>query len=186
MDGELDGDEAAREITQLKGDAPACEIWETYHLIGDAMRDGASGTPIAPVLRSGFCARFGERLALEPTVLAPRATRFTRKVQTYALAAAASAAAFAVVGWMALSTPDTPGALGPDAPGNLAKSLVAPVSSPPIAIVKAPPAVSRPQLAQTTDAEHIHEYLLAHQGISPTTAIQGVTPYIRTVSNTGD
>ena len=35
-------------------------------------------------------------------------------------------------------------------------------------------------------SDNIHEYLLAHQGISPLTAIQGVTPYIRTVSSNGD
>ena len=35
-------------------------------------------------------------------------------------------------------------------------------------------------------AEHLHEYLLAHQGISPSTAFQGVAPYVRTVSGAGN
>ena len=30
----------------------------------------------------------------------------------------------------------------------------------------------------------MNEYLLAHQGFSPSTALQGVTPYIRSVSAT--
>ena len=75
MDGELNVDEGAREIARLKvnsADAPDRETWDAYHLIGDVMRDGAAGVP---ALSAGFSARFCERLAQEPTVLAPRAGR---------------------------------------------------------------------------------------------------------------
>ena len=184
MDGELDGDEAAREITRLKADASSRETWDAYHLIGDAMRGDTSGMP----RMRGFSTRFSERLALEPTVLAPH-TNVTRglksKFQTYALSAAATLAAVAVVGWVALGTVKTD-----TTNGELAKALV---TQPPQVAALQPQrqlqATKRqPQFAMATDAasEHVHEYLLAHQGISPTTAIQGVTPYIRTVSSTGD
>ena len=180
MDGELDGDEAAREIARFKTDSSSRETWDTYHLIGDVLRGDAASTRGA----HGFSARFAERLALEATVLAPH-TNMTRsakgKFQTYALSAAATLAAVAAVSWVALGTikTDTPN-------GELTKALVAP---PPQVVALQPQATKQqPQFDKGTDAasEHVHEYLLAHQGISPTTAIQGVTPYIRTVSSTGD
>lgn len=184
MDGELTVDEAAREIARLKvseGEVSNREAWDTYHLIGDAMRHGNSGAGV-PVLSAGFSARFSERLAQEPTVLAPRATRLLpvkRRFQTIALSAAASVAAIAVVGWMALSN------VKPDAPTELAKAKVA--AQPQIAAVAPQTAAALIAAAKPTAApDHMHEYLLAHQGISPSTAIQGVAPYIRTVSNAGD
>ena len=180
MDGELNGDEAARQIPRFKTDSFSRETWDTYHLIGDVLRGDASGTGGAP----GFSARFAERLALEATVLAPH-THVTRplksRFQTYALSAAATLAAVAVVSWVALGTIKT------ESPnGELAKALVTP--APQVVALQPQTTRRRPQFDKGTDAasEHVHEYLLAHQGISPTTAIQGVTPYIRTVSSTGD
>jgi len=191
MDGELGGDEAGREIIRLTADSSFRETWDTYHLIGDAIRGAA------PVAR-GFGPRFSERLALEPTVLAPHTNvtrRFTHKAQTYALSAAASVAAVAVVGWMALNMLQPDEAGGPNAPAaQLAKAPVPAVVSQPQAVTASvtPAVMSQPQAVAASVApvaapvEHVQEYLLAHQGISPTTAIQGVTPYIRTVSSTGD
>jgi sigma-E factor negative regulatory protein RseA len=186
MDGELEGEEARREIARLAADTTCRETWETYHLIGDAMRNGtagaSAGTSFGAADARSFCARFSERIALEPTVLAPRAP-VTRKYQLGALAAAASVAAVAVVAWVA-------GTVQPDA------GVVAVVPAPKTTVAQvAPPArpSALPAALQAPDAkrgyaaaDHVHEYLLAHQGISPTTAIQGVTPYIRTVSNAGE
>jgi sigma-E factor negative regulatory protein RseA len=201
MDGELDGDEAGRAIARLKADSLSRETWDTYHLIGDAMRGATGSTGAAAVVAAvgasgapGFGLRFSERLAQEPTVLAPHTSvsstpqRFLGKFQTYALSAAASVAAVAVVGWVALST------LKPEAP-VLANASVAPVAQPQVAALQ--PGVAVPQvqpivgqapaaMLAAAQVEPVQEYLLAHQGISPTTAIQGVTPYIRTVSSTGE
>ena len=192
MDGELDGDAAAREIGRLKADAASRGAWDTYHVIGDAMR-GATvrSRKDAP----DFGLRFGEKLALEPTVLAPQlqpgqpgqthqpASRFSRSLQTYALSAAASVAAVAVVGWVAFNTlrPDgaAVGQVAALAPVTQAQSpLQAASVNPPVipAAVPVEPPVEPP-------VEHIHHYMLAHQGISPTTVFQGVAPYIRTVSS---
>ncbi len=185
MDGELAGLDATREIARLKaseGEVSNREPWDTYHLIGDVMRHSRSGAAGVPVPSAGFSARFNARLAQEPTVLAPRATRLfpvKSKFQTIALSAAASFAAIAVVGWMALSN------VKPDAPGELAKASVA--AQPQIAAVAPQTAAALIAAAKPAAApDHMHEYLLAHQGISPSTAIQGVAPYIRTVSNAGD
>ena len=171
MDGELESGEAAREITHAKQDAARRDAWSTYHAISDALRVGRA---LSPGLSADAVQRLRERLALEPTVVAPR-LRLPQTFQTYALSAAATVAAVAVVGWVALNT------LTPDisTTGTLSQ---APAANPVVAALPAP----RPVEAVAATAEHVHEYLLAHQGISPTTEIQGVTPYIRTVSNAGD
>lgn len=173
MDGELDAGEAEREIARLKQHANSRQAWDAYHVIGDAMR----GEYLHRASTTAFSARFSQQLALEPTVLAPR--QRVSKTQTYALAAAASVAAVAVVGWMSISL------LKQDDPqGTLARAPAAV-----IAAAKAPSPAAAPVAVAAVESaeapEHMHEYMLAHQGISPTTAIQGVTPYIRTVSSAG-
>jgi len=76
MDGELDEREAAEAIAALADDARARGTWRTYHLIGDALREG--------------------RRAVAPRRLAANAP-FWR----IALPATAVAAAVALVSWVA-------------------------------------------------------------------------------------
>ena len=107
-------------------------------------------------LSAGFTPRLLARLAAEPTVLAPR-RRPTPATVAWALAA--GVAAVGVVGWVALTT----------------------MSVPP------PTAVATAQQGSATAAGEVrrpvlNEYLLAHQEYSPTTAIQGVRPYLRAVA----
>ena len=193
MDGELDADTAARQIGRLKTDGAAREKWDTYHLIGDALRGEAQATrgvdsfaltpALTSALTSAFTARLAQALTQEPTVLAPRPVREKSHAQTVWLSAAASIAAIAVVGGITFSvvkqdTPQatvatsTPAAVAVTDGKATALSLQAPAAEPLVAIA-----------GTVVHAPHMHEYLLAHQGISPITAIQGVTPYIRTVSS---
>lgn len=187
MDGELIAFEADREIARLKSDSGLREQWDTYHVIGDAIRGSHAR-------HGGFAARFSERLAIEPTVLAPRARTGTT-AQTFALRAAASVAAVAVVGWAALNIikPTLPGA--EMAQNSAAPAVVAgqhtavPAGAVTTAIgqsIETPSAPAQPASLVAVPAEPVNEYLMAHQGISPTTAIQGVAPYVRTVSNAGE
>jgi sigma-E factor negative regulatory protein RseA len=161
MDGELDSLQAQREIARLTGDAELRERWESFHVIGDALRGDRP-------LSDGFSASLARRLAEEPTVLAPRRITQPRRVATYALSAAASVCAVAFVGWVALS-PNAPA--GPQADITAASAVGTPVSAQAIAPV-----------ASVSSDGHMNEYLLAHQGFSPSTAIQGLAPYIRSVS----
>jgi sigma-E factor negative regulatory protein RseA len=107
-------------------------------------------------LAPGFAERFATRLTAEPTVLAPPRMRPAPAAVAWALAA--SVAAVGVVGWVALTTMPLP-------PGAMATAQEA-------AAVR-PADVRRPV---------VNEYLLAHQEYSPTTAIQGVRPYLRAVA----
>ena len=165
MDGELDAPDAQRELGAIKTNLEARDKWDTYHLIGDVLRGDA--------LRLGqLPSEFAKRLAAEPTVLAPRVRRSSRKAVTYALSAAASVAAVAMVAWVALTTNDV----------GTAQQMASVQQSPQSAV-----AVVTPQQAPVVSVPvqgEMNEYLLAHQGFSPSTAIQGVTPYIRSVSAT--
>ena len=177
MDGELDSDEAAREIARVKQDATRRHSRDAYHVIGDALR----GEHLRADFSARFSKRFSEQLALEPTVVAPR-IRAPRTMQTWALSAAASVAAVAAVGWVAVNVLNSD-----SAPGALAKAPAASVAGPVAVLQPAGPIIKAPAPVVAAAApEHVQEYLLAHQGISPITAIQGVTPYIRTVSNVPD
>ena len=108
----------------------------------------------------GFAARFAARLDAEPTVLAPLPRQSHRLPLAWAVAA--SVAAVMVVGWVAVSTLDPQ-------PTAMARAREA-------ATVRSAP--GSPQSVSP-------DYLLAHQEFSPTTQIQGVGPYLRSVSSGG-
>jgi len=158
MDGELETGEAQREIARLKSDGEARERWETFLLVGDTLRG-------EPLLSSGFNEKLSKRLAAEPTVLAPRRlTSQPRRVATYALSAAASISAAALVAWVALSPTAS------NAPVEMAKRGEATLQT-----------AAQPLQSEPSDGR-MNAYLLAHEGVSPSSSLQGVAPYIRTVS----
>lgn len=176
IDGEIEEADVSRELSRLKKDPVTRETWDTYRLIGDALR-GHFG--------ANLCTAVAGRLKAEPTVLAAnRATKAASTAAWYALSAAASLAAVALVAWMALSS-DRQDAAPQVATGSAA-----------VGVAKSPPAVQRgaSQLAQnapgatiqpTPDASKTREvenYLLAHQRFSPSNAMQGVAPYVRLVA----
>ncbi len=162
IDGELDEHEADRQLSLIRQQNEFRERWDMFHLIGDTLRDECRLSP-------RFSQRIADRLALEPTVLAPRRS-VARRVAAYALSAAASLSAIAVVAWVAFS--DNP----LSTPQEIAKIQV-----PAVVAVTAPPQLAG--IPGTNGQGNMNEYLLAHQGFSPSTAIQGVVPYIRTVSD---
>ena len=151
MDGELDESELARNLALLRSSTDVRRTWDTYHLIGDALRGH-----LAPAL----AARVSERLAAEPTVLAPRERAPRGRLARLAISAAAGAAGIALVAWLAL-----PG-LKPEPP-QVAVSAPTPAPAAPV----------------TPVAVGVENYLLAHQSFSPTGAMQGVAPYVRTVAD---
>jgi sigma-E factor negative regulatory protein RseA len=165
MDGELDAHQAGQQLTRLQGDAEARACWESFHLIGDALRGDC-------VVSRQFAARLHAQLAGEPTVLAPRRSP-ARRVAAYAWSAAASLSAVALVGWIAFYSPLSPQPQLATAPtGNPAIPVAATATPPP------------EQLASVPSEGRMNEYLIAHQEFSPSTAIQGLAPYIRSVSAT--
>src|SRR5207249_11103143 len=63
MDGEFDDTRIHALCAQMKNEE-SFECWAAYHMIGDALRSECFA-------QAGFARRFAERLAAEPTVLAP-------------------------------------------------------------------------------------------------------------------
>ncbi len=163
MDGELAAQEAASPLAALRQDGEAREAWRTYHLISDALRDSR-------MLSRDFAARVSARLAEEPTVLAPavQPDAAGERVRPFLLPAGAAAAAIALVGWLAF------------APQERQQVPVAPVAHAP----QAKPAASR-EPARVPPPAAADDYLLAHQSYSPRSLVQGVAPYVRTVSGEG-
>lgn len=178
MDGELDARQSDQQYTRLKQDAEARACWNTYHLIGDALRRDS-------IVSTNFSAKLGARLEQEATVLAPQRSQMRplKRTTAYALSAAASLSAVALVGWMAFNNPlaPQPDSVATSVATSVASSASAPVApSAPVATVT--PASVQPQLASVPSDGKMNEYLMAHQEFSPSTAIQGVAPYIRSVS----
>jgi sigma-E factor negative regulatory protein RseA len=100
-----------------------------------------------------FARRVHECLEREPTVIAPY-TRISHRLVRYSLPMAAGVAGVALVAWLALSVQMPGGAPAPQAR------------------LQVPPAAPAA----------VNDYMLAHQEFSPSTAMQGVASYVRTVS----
>lgn len=105
-----------------------------------------------------LCASIRARIETEPTVFAPHHRSKADKRRWTALSLAAGVAAIGFVGWIALS--------GTQQEPVQVAAVPAPAVQP--VAVAAGPVVS--------------DYLLAHQRYSPSNAIQGVAPYVRTVA----
>ncbi|RXN93519.1 hypothetical protein C7R54_05525 [Achromobacter aloeverae] len=74
------------------------ETWDTYHLIGDVLRNAELAIPPS----AGFRARLAAALDNELTIVAaPRKGRFSRPAWRLSLSGAAMAAAVASVVWVA-------------------------------------------------------------------------------------
>ncbi|HEX7813079.1 MAG TPA: sigma-E factor negative regulatory protein [Burkholderiales bacterium] len=154
LDGEVEDNEISAQLARLKQDPALREAWDTYHLIGDAMRGDAGVAP-------AFMSRFSAALAQEPTVLAPKAPVRKSGARRIALPLAASFGGVALVAWMALSNnPLMPREekLAANQPQPVVQAAVKPANG------------------------AVNDYLLAHQQFSPSTTMQGVASYVRTVS----
>ncbi|MFO1380199.1 MAG: sigma-E factor negative regulatory protein [Chitinivorax sp.] len=148
VDGELDDLAAGRILRSLKQEDSVQQDAELAYLIGDAIRGEMS-------LGAGFMGRFSEALQAEPTVIAPgaaagkKAEHVNRRV--FALSAAASVAAFMVVGWFAART----------------GSMVAPGAAGPAAVAR----LEVPAKAASAEANRMQQYMAMHQELSSYQAI---------------
>lgn len=154
LDGEVEDHEVSAQLARLRQDPVLRETWDAYHVIGDAMRGDAGVAP-------GFMGRFSAALAQEPTVLAPRTPVRKSSVRRIALPLAASFGGVALVAWLALSN-------NPFMPRD--DKLAASQQQPAV------------QAAVKPANGAVNDYLLVHQQFSPSTTMQGVASYVRTVS----
>lgn len=97
IDNELDSDSQQAFLVALQNDKNIRASWETYVLIGDALRG-------SPGLATNLTANVMNGLRSDPSILALPARRSSAALRGVA-ALAASLAGVAVVGWLALSPP---------------------------------------------------------------------------------
>jgi len=162
MDGEAAPAETRQALTNLRSDEECQKLWNSFHLVGDVMRGD-------PVLRDDFIDRLRERIKNEPTVLAPRA-RWSAPTR-FAYSAAAAVAGLAVVAAIVMT----------NNPLRPAGDIATAPKSNPLQIAQ-----SDEHLRPAANPAQVNEYLMAHQEFSPRTALQGVVPYVRSVSESHD
>jgi sigma-E factor negative regulatory protein RseA len=165
IDGELQSGELQTHLARIKSDTELRRAWNTYHLIGDALRGNVS-----PDFTSLVVARLHE----EPAVLVPSRVSLAHwRLGWYALSAAAGVAAVTLVVWTAFPIWQAETQV-------TARSADSARSSPgPVATVSVPATELK---ASISDAE-VENYLYAHQPYSHASAIQGVAPYARTIAD---
>lgn len=100
MDGEMFEDQADVFFDRLKRHPEARHDWDSYHLIGDALRQPDH-------ICKSFGKSFHERLQAEPTVFAPH-NRTSQRIRNFALSAVASVMALALVAWLSLQVGSEP------------------------------------------------------------------------------
>lgn len=153
LDGELEFHEGPSLWATMKAKPQLRETWQTYKLIGDALRDEGN-------LAQDITGHVMRELHGEPIVVAPRPVQ----VRTWShaiMAMAASVAGIAVVGWLAVAQQFPSGD----------QATIAQANRPPAAVVASP-----------VPLQGIQEYMLAHQANAPGLHLQGGTEHIRTVS----
>lgn len=172
-DGQLGGDDFAAALHACRQDDSAVASWDTYHLIGDALRSPASPARSADM---AFVARLNQRLAGEALagpaagvvyvpaadVSHPRGDAANDGDFRWKLVAGiASLAAVSAIAWNAA------GLLSPAAAPQLAQ---APVSQQVL--------VASPQGPMVRDAR-LEELLAAHKQLGGTSALQEPSGFLR-------
>ena len=169
VDGELDPEGTDALLTALCRNSELHGEWVTLHIVGDALRSSEVAALHAP----DFCARVSAALALEPTVLAPRASPVRRSgtLRRYLAPGVAVAASAAVIAFVAVPLLQSPTAV---APTQQVAVTAAPTSDP------TPAEVSRRAAATVAKARSLDVYLAAHRELAAGVALPRATPYLRT------
>ena len=167
MDGELGPAAFEGALSALREEGDALAAWRIYHLVGDALQGRT-------FLDRACSARVAARLAEEPVLIGPLPTQVAapqRAKWFVPSALAASVAAVALVGWLAFAP------RSPEGPGVKMAAAPAPASAPLEASKPKPLILVRQPLTAAA-----RDYLIAHQAYSPRNSLQGVAPYVRSVS----
>jgi sigma-E factor negative regulatory protein RseA len=183
QDGELDHSDTSRLIDALAVDPQLRETWERYHAIGLAMR----GEPVSAA-RRGIADAVRERVALEPTVLAPRRREPLRRTGMKPVAGIALAAAAAFTAVFLAPSLLAPGFFAPISSGPSSSSGLMAFESrsatlPTFAAGPSDGVLRTVHPAKRWDLDHpelvnkLDLFLVTHQETAPTTGAKGMLPY---------
>ena len=165
MDSELSDAEAQRLIKSMKANPALQQSWDSYHLISDVLRK-------SPVMSSDFSAKLSQRLAQEPTVLAPHRPLVAVNPaprRLLPMSIAASVAAASLVGILGLQIARVNQSANPASVALAPTALQTPQanrSATPTELVALSPTPTRVKFARATP----NTDLLAHQEFSPSYA----------------
>ena len=175
LDGELPAPQASGLLDAIERDSELCGLWERYHLIGGVLR--GEGTVMA---YRGVAERTRERVAAEPTVLAPAgpSRRRASRIAPFAgVALAASAAFLAVFAVPSLFEPVSTASRdqgvarterissGPEASAPVSERFLVSGSA------------QRWHIDQPAVRSKLDRLLVSHQEYAPATGINGMLPY---------
>lgn len=186
----MDGDQAAADqaCRAWRGDASARDDWHTYHLIGDLLRSDEHRCE--PAHDADFVARLRERLAAEPTVLAPQPGagvdfQRARRLRAWMTPAAVAAGFVAVAGVLVITRVAAPDGAAAD---RLAGAVAVPVA--PVVQVSTTPGAGSGPAGSSPLAEgatlirnsELDRYLAAHRQHANTFAPAAPRGDVRNVS----
>lgn len=161
LDGELEADQCAAVVEQLRHDEASRLRWERFACAGDALRSAE----VAAWHSNDFVARVSAALESEPTVLAPTALPARSAVRRWLLPGAGAAAAAAVL--LAIGLPGRDSAPPQWMAEQGQRGAATPVAAPPAAVrIDRSPVLER--------------YLAAHRELAEPALMPNSTPYVRT------
>ncbi len=169
MDGEVGKQDASCIIEVLRRDDELRMEWQTFHLIGDTLRQSSK-------LSTDVSQRVSQQLITEPTVLSPR-TSTILKPQKYKVFAASIAASIVVVfsAWLMMYTPSymTKQTMLAENPNQSDKKLPA---------TALPVMVSSPTALHNYPPIEMNEYLFVHREFSPGINMRGQMTHINSIN----
>ena len=180
-DGEGDRASLLVACAQWRGDGELRARWQAYHLIGDVLR---SEELAAGAHRDAeFLGALRQRLAQEPTVLAPERPRAQRPAGWAWKAPAAVAAGFMAVAGALVVVQDAPSLPGMGSAGTLAQSLGG--TTAPVARVTAPAVEPQALVAdgQLLRDARLQRYFAAHQQFDGTSALGASSGFLRAATS---
>jgi len=167
MDGALDEQAMRHVLDSIRRDRSLRDDWETYCVIGDALRGDREGSP-------RMVARVMAGIESEPTMLAPRVPAKTAggsRLSRSVMPLAASLMGVAAVGLVAHTLyPRTEGV------GRVANASTA------LRVADRTPIPARPAAASSQIDPH-REYVFAHQAMTGGGPLSGAIQHIRTVAD---
>lgn len=167
MDGELDQRDVSNIIEAIRKDDDLQGEWETYHLIGDTLRQSSK-------LSMNISSGVSQKLKAEPTVLSPNISNLEKKLKrkVYAFSVAASVIAM-VSAWLVMQNLHEPQQIimaeQPNYNHNLSIAPIPVSSSPAIHNYSHPPI-------------EINDYLFVHREFSPGVTMRGQVTNVNSVT----
>ncbi|SER08868.1 sigma-E factor negative regulatory protein RseA [Nitrosomonas sp. Nm51] len=157
MDGELASSDALKIIETIKKEQGLHQEWETYHLIGDILRQ-------PDTFPTNLTRRVRQQLAVEPTVLKPsKRTYGNSRTKVFAFATAASVFAM-VTAWLVMN--DVYLQTQPIVVADQSNAAPAEVDKPATSMLVSHPQTARPYQAAhpypNASAEEMSSYLFYH------------------------